>query len=271
VVHLVTGPPDLSAWPGVELGDPLTGGARAPVYRAHRDGQRLLVKVSSRTPESLAWELSLLRHLDQAGLRVPVVVPPVAGRPSARGRGVQTFLPGHPPRTRQDWAGVATLVTPVHDLTFDWPQRPGSLGIRQLLTRDRGGDIDLTALPVAAVALIRSCWRALIDQVDAAAAAGTVSVGSCVVHGDLGASAVLIDHGTVGIIDWDEARVDIPLVDLIGLPGHEAPPGIDPAVAQLAGLAWETATCWVPEPRYAAGLLDQLRDATSPSGPHHSA
>jgi len=87
------------------------------------------------------------------------------------------------------------------------------------------------------------------------------------VHGDLGAGAVLVHDGDIGIIDWDEARVDVPVLDLIGIPGHEGPPGVDPVVVQLAALAWETATCWVPEPRYASNLLDQLRHATSPPSP----
>jgi len=269
-VVLVMAPPDVSAWPGVELGHPLTGGSRAPVFRAHRDGHLLVVKASSRTPASLAWELELLQTLDHAALRVPVTVPTVDGRPSRHGVVVQTFLPGQPPRTRQDWAGVAAFITRVHDLTPTWPQRPGSLGIRQLLTQDRGGDVDLTAMPAPAVGLVRACWRELLDQVDVAPIAGTQRGGSCVVHGDLGAGAVLVHDGTVGIIDCDEARVDVPVLDLMGIPGHEDPQDVDPVVVQLAALAWETATCWVPEPRYASNLLDQLRNATSPPGPDHT-
>jgi len=269
-VGVVMERPDVSAWPGVQLGDPLTGGSRAPVFRAHRDGQLLVVKVSLRTPASLAWELEVLRALDHAGLRVPVTVPTVDGRRSRDGVVVQTFLPGHPPRTPQDWDRVAAFITRVHDLTPTWPQRPGSLGIRQLLTQDRGGDVDLTALPAPAAALVRACWRELLNQVDAAPTAGALRHEGCVVHGDLGAGAVLVHDGEVGIIDWDEARVDVPVLDLIGIPGHTSPPGVDPVVVQLAALAWETATCWVPEPRYASTLLDQLRDATAPPGPHHT-
>jgi len=263
-------PPDASAWPGVELGDPLAGGSRAPVFRAHRDGQLLVVKVSLRAPESLAWELQLLQALGDAGLRVPVTVPTVDGRRSCDGIVVQTFLPGRPPRTPQDWDGVAAFVTRVHELTPTWPQRPGSLGIRQLLTRDRDGDVDLTAMPPRAAALVRACGRELLDQLDAATVDGTQEGESCVVHGDLGAGAVLVHDGDVAVIDWDEARVDVPVLDLIGIPGHDVLPGVDPGVGQLAALAWETATCWVPEPGYARGLLDQLRDATSSSDPHHT-
>lgn len=265
-VVVVTGPPDVSACPGVELGDPLTGGSRAPVFRARQDGQLLVVKVSPRTPASLAWELELLRTLDHAGLRVPVTVPTVDGQDSRDGVVVQTFLPGHPPRTPQDWDRVAAFITRVHDLTPAWPQRPGSLGIRQLLTQDRGGDVDLTAMPAPAAALVRSCWRELLAQLDASPVARTQRGRTCVVHGDLGTSAVLVHAGEIGVIDWDEARVDFPVLDLIGIPGHARPPGVDPVVTQLASLAWETATCWVPEPRHASDLLDQLRDATTPPG-----
>lgn len=231
----MTEPPDVSAWPGVELGDPLTGGSRAPVFRAHRHGQLLVVKVSSRTPASLAWELDLLQALDDAGLRVPITVPTVDGRQSLDGVVVQTFLPGQPPRTEQDWTGVAAFIT-----------------------RDRGGDVDLTAMPLTAVDRVRACWRALLTELDTSPVATTSAPTTCVVHGDLGAGAVLIHDGQVGVIDWDEARVDVPVLDLVGIPGHENPPGVDPGVAHLAALAWETATCWVPEARYARSLLAQL-------------
>lgn len=251
-------PPDVSAWPGVELGEALTGGSRAPVFRARREAQFLVVRVSSRTPASLAWELELLRTLDHAGMRVPVTVDTADGRSDSDGVVVQTFLPGHPPRSRQDWDGVAGFMTRVHDRTPAWRQRPGSLGIRQLLTQDRGGDVDLTVMPAHAAVLVRSCWRALLAQLDASAVTRSPRDGSCVVHGDLGAGAVLVHHGEVGVIDWDEARVDVPVLDLAGIPGHEGLPGVDPVVVQLAALAWETATCWVPEPGYACTLLDQL-------------
>ncbi len=249
------GPPDRGI---ARTGLPGTPGRTAP----GREGL-------PRTPESLAWELEVLQTLDHAGLRVPVTVPTVDGRPSRDGVVLQTFLPGHPPSTRQDWAGVAAFITRVHDLTPTRPQRPGSLGIRQLLTQDRGGDVDFTAMPAPAVALVRACWRALFDQVDAASTAGSQRGGTCVVHGDLGAGAVLVHDGNFAVIDWDEARVDVPVLDLIGIPGHESPPGVDPVVGQLAALAWETATCWVPEPRYARDLLRRLRDATTSPSPHH--
>jgi hypothetical protein len=61
-------PPDVTAWPGVELAEALTGGVRNPVFRAWRRLQELVVRVSRRSAESLQWELDLLAALREAGI-----------------------------------------------------------------------------------------------------------------------------------------------------------------------------------------------------------
>lgn len=256
-------PPDVRAWPGVEVTGPLAGGARAAVFAAHRGAQRLVVKVSTRSPESLAWELDLLRALHRSGLPVPTAVPTGAGDDSSQGVWVQPFLPGGPPRSARDWQQVAEVVAAVHDTTRGWPQRPGAAGANDLLTATAGADVDLSAMPAEAVALVRAHWRALLDQV-AAGAGGTGSTAAgCVVHGDLGPGAVLADGGRVSVNDWDEARVDVAAFDLAGLPRRArrrggASAGLDDEVLEAAALAWETATCWTVEPQYARRCLRAL-------------
>jgi hypothetical protein len=62
------------------------------------------------------------------------------------------------------------------------------------------------------------------------------------------------------LVDWDEARVDVPWFDFAHLPREidvPAPCGRD--VLITAGVAWEVATCWAPEPEYARRRMDEFR------------
>jgi Ser/Thr protein kinase RdoA (MazF antagonist) len=252
--------PDVSPWPGVEINAPLTGGARAAVYAARRGNQGLVVKVSTRSQASLAWELDLLRALHDAGLSVPTALPTARGDEHHHGVWIQPFLPGGPPTRRRDWQAAAEVIAAVHGLTAGWPQRPGAATAHDLLKESTGADVDLTAMPAEAVALVRACWRALLEA---------LSDGErqpCVVHGDFGSGAVLVDGGRVSVIDWDEARVDVPAFDLGGLPrslrrldglGGRSIEAIQD-VLDAAALAWEIATCWNVEPAYARRCLTRL-------------
>lgn len=60
-------------------------------------------------------------------------------------------------------------------------------------------------------------------------------------------------EGRVGFLDWDEARVDDPWLDLADIPGLEVP-----AAAKAAVDAWEAANAWVMEPPYARRRLGRL-------------
>jgi hypothetical protein len=63
----------------------------------------------------------------------------------------------------------------------------------------------------------------------------------------------------VTLLDWDESRVDVPWFDFAFLPeGVEAPSPADRDTLVTAGVAWEAATCWTPEPEYAARRLAEL-------------
>lgn len=252
--------PDVSSWPGVEITAPLTGGARASVYAAHRGNQELVVKVSTRSGAALAWEIDLLRALHDAGLAVPTALPTARGDEHHHGVWIQPFLPGGPPTNRSDWQAAAEVVAAVHRLTTGWPQRPGAASARDLLEQSTGADVDLTAMPTEAVTLVRACWRALLEGLPD-------GEGHCVVHGDFGSGVV--DDGRVSVIDWDEARVDVPAFDLTGLPRRvrrlhgtvrQSTESIQDAL-DAAALAWETATCWNVEPAYARRCLTQLQQS----------
>ena len=47
--------------------------------------------------------------------------------------------------------------------------------------------------------------------------------GSAVVHGDPCAANVRVSADGIGLLDWDEARVDHPDLDLADLPSVEVP------------------------------------------------
>ena len=264
--------PDLTPWAGLELAGPLTGGARAAVHAAYRDGQRLVVKVSTRSAASLTWELDLLKTLHAAGLSVPTPVPTADGADHHSRVWVAPFLPGRAPRADRDWQRVAAVLSTVRELTTGWPQRPQAASSADLLSATRGSDVDLTAMPSAVVQLVRRCWRELHAQLTApATAAGAVrprairGMDECVVHGDMGPGAVLVDGDQISLIDWDESRRDVPAFDLAALPPAQRPrtgvyARVDDRVLDAAALAWETATCWVVEPDYARRCLHRLEN-----------
>jgi Ser/Thr protein kinase RdoA (MazF antagonist) len=240
-------PPAVAAWTGIELLGALPGGARNQVLLASRGDRRLVVRRSSRSASSLDWELDLLEHLAEHGIGVPRVVPADDGRRHVNGVLVQEFVAGHPPRTDDDWRDAVETLTAVHQLTVGWPQRPGFASARELLTADRGGDVGLDAMPPEAVRAVRRAWQPILTGPE------------CAIHGDIGAGNVLVADAQVTLLDWDEARVDVPWFDFAFLPTAattRVPVPMEDLIT--AGLAWETATCWLPEPGYARRRLAEL-------------
>ncbi|CAA9330063.1 MAG: Homoserine kinase [uncultured Friedmanniella sp.] len=225
--------------------EPLTGGIANQVWRVRVNGQLAVGRLGSRSDADLAWEADLLQYLDRQGLTVPLPIPTTAGRPFANGLVVMTYVEGGPPQTESDWRRVADLLRQLHRLTRGWPQRPGWRSSTDLLHEETGTKIDLGAMPPEAVARCRAAWARL--------AGGS----TCVVHGDPNPGNVRITSDRVAMIDWDEAHVDIPDLDLV-LP-HNAADLADGAhdVAAQASAAWEAAVCW--DDKHAREQLAQVR------------
>lgn len=80
------------------------------------------------------------------------------GRRHDEGVLVQRFITGAPPSSTRDWGRVVSALAVVHEITVGWAQRPGFASARELLTRGRGGDVDLEAMPRSAVELVRASW-----------------------------------------------------------------------------------------------------------------
>src|SRR6201986_5287768 len=88
--------------------EPLTGGVRGNgVWSVRVNGHPAVARLGRRSDADLAWETALLRHLDRAGMPVPVPVPTADGRPFADGLVVMTYVEGGPPKTDADWRRVA--------------------------------------------------------------------------------------------------------------------------------------------------------------------
>lgn len=237
----------LSAWAGVRLVRPLPGGHRNEVMLAERGAVPLVVRRSIRPRAALEWELDLLEHLRGCGLATPELVPADDGRRHVDGLLVSAFVPGRYPAGTADWRMVADQLTVLHTATAGWSQRPGFASSGVLLDSDRGGDVRLDAMPASVVTTVRSAWL------------GVQRGSRCVVHGDIGPSNVLVDGARVTLLDWDEARVDVPWFDYAFLPDEVATPWPgDRSTMRAAGLAWETATCWRAEPGYARRRLVEL-------------
>lgn len=230
----------LRHWGDVELRRRLSGGHRNDVFLADRRGRHVVVRRSSRSAAALEWELDLLAHLVAAGIGVPRLVLTDDGRRHVDGLTVQELVPGDPPRSRHDWNRVADTLRAVHASTVGWPQRPGFASSRHLLTHDRGGDVRLDRMPTGMVEQIRTAWAAVQHGEPSA------------VHGDPGPANIRIAEEWPVLLDWDEARVDVPWFDLAFLPIEVAlPNGLDAGDVETAGIAWEAATCWTSEPEYA--------------------
>ncbi|MFD9624125.1 hypothetical protein ACFWB2_44175 [Streptomyces virginiae] len=70
----------------------------------------------------------------------------------------------------------------------------------------------------------------------------------------------------VGLVDWDESRADVGVLDLGVLPSGTVDPAflpVDLDAAMAAADAWEVATCWVADERYSRWRLArwEMREA----------
>lgn len=237
----------LSAW-GEDATriEPLTGGTSNDVWSVRINGRRAVARLGKRSDADLAWEANLLQHLDRNGLTVPVPIPTQDGRLFVNGLVVMPYIEGGPPRSAADWRRVADTLRELHRLTRDWPQRPGWKSSTDLLHAETGTRIDLNAMPPESVSRCRAAWARLVGQP------------TCAVHGNPGNPGnIIMTADRVALIDWDEAHVDVPELDLV-LPHNAA--GLEGSArdaAEQAAAAWEAAVCWKDD--YAEKRLAEVR------------
>lgn len=159
------------------------------------------------------------------------------------------WIDGAMPETAGDWRAVAAYLQRLHEITAGWTdQRPGWRTCTELLTYEASGPVDLAQLPPAVVETCRGTWARLPHRTPS------------IVHGDPNPTNIRITNGTVCLLDWDEARLDHPLLDVAYLSPEAS--GIDPAdhhAGQQAFYAWEAALFWNRNREHAQRRLDRLR------------
>jgi Ser/Thr protein kinase RdoA (MazF antagonist) len=225
---------------------PLSGGSRSDVWLIEIGQERLTARRSRRSPAALAWELDLIDYLAVHGVEVPRILPTLDGGRTNGDVVVFSWIEGRTPESERDWCNVADELRRIHQLTTGWLQRPTFASTQELLSQDAGGDVRLAEMPEEVVILCRDTWKQLADQP------------MSVVHGDPRGNALITETG-VAFIDWDEARVDASILDLIDLPFfNDELEGRTRASARRAASAWEASNSWSLEPEYARRRLAEL-------------
>lgn len=238
---------DPTFWSGLRLDVRVEEGNRNEVWQGTIAAQRVAARVSRRSILSLDWELDLIGHLADLGFRVPRVVPADDGRRHVDGVVVQQWLEGRAPESKHDWQLVGAELQRLHEATREYPQRPECCSVAELEARRRSVDADLDQMPTEVQALVTSVF------------AGVAHLPPAVVHGDPMAANLRIDVDQVGLLDWDESRVDVGWHDLSPLGVRVLSP-TDHRRAETLSHAWEVANGWVVEPDYAQTRLDDLRE-----------
>jgi Ser/Thr protein kinase RdoA (MazF antagonist) len=220
---------------------PLPGGHRNKVFRTMGQDRDVVFKTTRRNPDSIAWLTHVLHLAEQSGFIVPHLIASQTGRFIEHGWICEPFIHGVA-FTPSDMPGIVQPLARFHAASTNIQQRPGCLSARDFLIQDRGGDIDLSAMPAPLVVLCRKAWSQIAAQP------------TCVIHGDLTpANLIRSEDHRIALVDWDECRVDVPLFD----DAHTGVTATDEAT-QMAVLAWEIACSWRLEPDYAQCLADKL-------------
>ena len=238
----------LEPWGAAEV-EAEVSGLRNRVWTIRLGGERRVARQNAREAGALDWELDLLATLLDHGFTVPLPIPTLSGERRVGGLVVFSYIEGREPQGRGDAERVADELRRLHALPGAWPQRPGFRTARELLTTDIGGDVDMSLLPPKDAELCRSAWSVLPER------------RTTLIHGDPSPTNIRIDGDAVGLLDWDEARVDSPLLDLGALPDAEVAGLTEEEfrLARRASVAWEVAVCWQLEGEYARRRLTELR------------
>lgn len=230
--------PPLTLWNIDAAVEPLAGGHRNMVFRTSGLEQNFVLKTTRRGEDALRWLSPVWDAAEHAGFVVPRMMFSKNGLLADHGWTCEPYLQGaHMPET--EMKRLTPMIQHMHLACTALPQRPGFLAVAGLLTKDQGGDVDLSAMPSDLVKACRTHWINFADLPQTA------------LHGDLNPGNVLkLENRQIALLDWDEARKDAPIFDLgpLGDTAHKK-----------ARLAWEIACSWQVEPEHAKHLASYLR------------
>jgi Ser/Thr protein kinase RdoA (MazF antagonist) len=200
----------------------------------------------------MRWVRAVHDRAEEAGFTIPRLVSTQDGRLVVDGITVERWIEGRP-ATKADRDQFGRALSRFHKLSRNWEQRPGFASSTELLHESKGGDVDLEIMPAELVLACRQRWTAIEGYLKS------------VVHGDPTLANVLVTQKDgFALLDWDESRVDVSLLDMVGL--FEENPGHPESVwlrAKAALDAWEVAASWRREPEYARRRVKALLDWTN--------
>lgn len=239
---------DPAPWSGLVLVERIVEGNRNEVWLGKLGDEPVAIRRSRRPAESLAWELDLMEHLERLGFLVPSVLVSDDGHRSVEGIVVQRWLGGREPSTDSDWGLVAAELGRLHRVTSGYDQRPGCSTVLELSSDEQSVDADLGEMTGDVATRVTAVFEEMVD------------VPTAVIHGDPMSSNIRIGpDGSVGLLDWDESRVDVTWHDLSNL-GIQVLDDDSHRRALRLSNAWEAANGWVVEPEYARRRLEMLTD-----------
>lgn len=243
-------PPDLPEWDALQLVERIEEGNRNEVWRGELDGEMVAVRRSRRSRASLDWELDLLERLADESFRVAEVISTDDGnRYSTDAWVVQRWIDGHEPASAEDWQAVAATLQRLHRTMTGMSQRPGCKAVTELAPGDTSVDADLGAIPAGIVEELLAVFASVHDAPQS------------LIHGDAGPSNLRIcPDGVVGLLDFDESRIDVCWHDLSELGVRVLDDEVHHRAQRLSN-AWEAANAWVAEPDYARQRLAALRSS----------
>ncbi len=235
----------LRHWPPSRVVKRLPGGHRNTVVLVEMAGGLYVAKSTRRSEAALRWVADAVHVAASVGFVTPEFVPSLQGTLVEDGVTVETFIEGEP-ATVEDLLAAPPRLERFQQATRNWSQRPGFASATDLLTLEKGGDVDLSQMPPDLVTQCRAAWGMFVGE--------PVSV----VHGDLGSANVLkTPDGRLILLDWDEARLDASLFDTTVLQADAD--GRRPHALTKALVAWEVAVCWHVEPEHARRQAEVLR------------
>jgi len=226
--------PPIDLWNVSAPLQPFTGGHRNTAFRTEGLTQDRVFKTTRRSEAALRWLEPIHKSAAQSGFCVPRAIPSRNGNLIESGWTCEPFLVGHT-FSPIEMPQITPLIKDFHARLTGHPQRPGFLSATALTKHGKGGDVDLTALPPRLADICKQVWATLQP--------------TTVVHADLNPSNLIHSKNCeIGLIDWDECRVDAPIFDIGQTSKRE----------ELALKSWETACSWQLEPSYARSLLAEV-------------
>jgi aminoglycoside phosphotransferase (APT) family kinase protein len=233
----------LQSWGDWTILAPFTGGYRNAAFLVEQRGVRRVAKSTRRDEHAMRWLKRVHKAARRADFKTPDLLENADGLLVVEGVTLETFIDGQPPSLEQ----LETMIPQIeafHTLTRHIEQRPGFASSLELLRESHGGDVNLSTMPRDLVTRCRAQWGAYNKFPQS------------VIHGDLNINNVVVSDGQFGLVDWDEARVDISHFDTLVLKkaiGQRLSPE-----DELLLDTWEIAVCWTVEPAHARRIAQEL-------------